>query len=83
MDTASVCGRRAGKVERRRRDGGNGAGAQRRRRAADGSQPLMRLFELPLVTRARFAQRNGRGWEGDRDNRKPVERSKERVGHGG
>ena len=39
---ASVCGRRAGKVERRRRDGGNGAGAQRRRRAADGSPPLMR-----------------------------------------
>ena len=43
----------------------------------------MRLFELPLVTRARFVQWNGRGWEGDRDNRKPVERSKARVGHGG
>jgi len=51
----------AEKVERRRRDGGNEAGAQRRRRAADGSQPLMRLFELPLVTRARFVQWNGRG----------------------
>ena len=34
---ASVCGRRAETVERRRRDGGNEVGAQRRRRAADGS----------------------------------------------
>ena len=82
LRSASVCGRRAEKVERRRSDGGNGAGVQRRRRAADGSPPLMRLSELPLVTRARFVQWNGRGWEGDRDNRKTVERSKERVGHG-
>ena len=29
VDEASVCGRRAEKVERRRRDGWNGAGAQR------------------------------------------------------
>jgi hypothetical protein len=61
LDVASVCGRRAGEVKRRRRDGGNGAGVQRRRRPADGSQPLMRPLELPLVTSARFAKRNGRG----------------------
>jgi hypothetical protein len=42
---ASVCGRGAGKVERRRRDGGNGAGVQRRRRAADGSSPLLQLMQ--------------------------------------
>jgi len=83
FDKASVCGRRAGKRSGERRDGGNGAGAQRRRRAADGSQPLMRLFELPLVTRAGFAKRNGHGRAGKRADRKPVQRSKERVGHGG
>jgi len=55
FDKASVCGRRAEEVERRRSDGGNGAGAQRRRRAADGSRSLMRHMQMPLVTRARFA----------------------------
>ena len=83
FDEASVCGRRAGKVERRRRDGGNGVGAQRRRRAADGSPPLLRPMHMPLVTSARFAERNGRRREGDRDDGQPVERSKPRVGHGG
>jgi len=38
---------------------------------------------MPLVTSARFAKRNGRGREGDRADRQPVERSKARVGHGG
>jgi len=38
LPLASVCGRRAGTVQRRRRDGGNGVGAQRRCRAADGSR---------------------------------------------
>ena len=70
-------------MQRRRRDGGNEAEAKRRRRAADGSPPLMRLFELPLVTRAGFAKRNGHGRAGKRADRKPVHRSKERVGHGG
>ena len=35
------------------------------------------------MTSVRFAQRNGRGREGDRDGQRPVERSKSRVGHGG
>ena len=37
---------------------------------------------MPLVTSARFAQRNERGREGDGDDQQPVERSKLRVGHG-
>src|SRR5208283_4573608 len=68
IDSASVCGRRKGKVERRRRDGGNEAGAQRRRQAADGSPPLMRSLELPLVTNARFCgveRASSRGIRGD------------------
>ncbi len=39
--------------------------------------------DCPLVTNARSAERNGRGREGDRADRQPVERSKPRVGHGG
>jgi len=35
------------------------------------------------VTNVRFAPWNGRGREGDGADRKPVERSKSRVGHGG
>jgi hypothetical protein len=35
-----------------------------------------------LVTSVRFAKRNGRGREGDRADRQPVQRSKARVGHG-
>jgi hypothetical protein len=35
------------------------------------------------VTSARFAKRNGRRREGDRDDGQPVQRSKPRVGHGG
>ena len=54
FNEASVCGRRAGKVERRRRDGGNEVGAQRRRRAADGSPSLLQPTPLPLVTSAWF-----------------------------
>jgi hypothetical protein len=45
FDEASVCGRRAETVERRRKDGGNGAEAQRRRRAADGS-PHVLCFQM-------------------------------------
>ena len=43
-DPASVCGRRAGKVERRRREASSESQPERnaRRRAADGSPPLMR-----------------------------------------
>jgi len=62
--TASVCGRRAEEVQRRRRDGWNEDGAQRRRRAADGSPPLLRPTPLPLVTSARFTEWNGRRREG-------------------
>ena len=67
-------GRRAAaeKVERRRRDGGNEAGAQRRRRAVDGSPPLMRPLELPLVTSAVFVKRNRRGRRGNGATAKPV-----------
>jgi hypothetical protein len=43
----------------------------------------LRLFELPLVTSARFEQWNRRGREGDGAGRKPVQRSKPCVGHGG
>ena len=43
----------------------------------------MRPFELPLVTSAGFAKRNGHGRVGKGADRKPVQRSKERVGHGG
>ena len=40
------------------------------------------LCGCSLVTSARFAERNGRGREGDRADRQPVKRSKPRVGHG-
>jgi hypothetical protein len=60
IHAASVCGRRAGKVKRRRRDGGNGVGAQRRRRAADGSPPLLR--PTPIAARdERAVLRSGTG----------------------
>jgi len=81
MDAASVCGRRAGKVERRRSDGGNRAGAQRRRRAADGSPPLMWPLELPLATNVSFEQRNGQGWWGT-GQPSAVKRSKGHAGRG-
>jgi len=80
---ASVCGRRAGKVEHRRRDGWNAAGAQRRRRAADGSLPLLRPTLLPLVTSARFCGVERASSRGIRGDGQPVERSKPCVGHGG
>ena len=56
-------------------------------RSADGVRrrkpPLFfRTWNGPLVTSAAFAQRIGRGREGERADRKPVERSKGRVGHG-
>ena len=51
--------------------------SRRRKPAADTANPL------PLVTRARFVQRNGRGREGDGADLQPVERSIARVGHGG
>ena len=40
-------------------------------------------LQMPLVTRARFAQRNGCGREGDRANRQLVKRSTPCAGHGG
>jgi len=43
----------------------------------------MRLFErMSLVTSARFAQRNGRGREGEGADRQPVKRNNPRDGHG-
>ena len=42
---------------------------------ADGSVPLMRFSAIQIVTSTRFAQRNGRGREGERADRKPVERA--------
>src|SRR5271169_5566697 len=37
--------------------------------------PLMRSSYLKIVTSTRFAQRNGRGRQGERADRKPVERA--------
>ena len=71
LEKLSVCGRRAGTVERRRRDGQNGVGVKRRRRAADGNPPPLRLKRMPLVvTRARFA------WKRSDANRALVTASK-------
>jgi hypothetical protein len=53
------------------------AGAKRRPPSADGSAPLMRFSRIQIVTSTRFAQRNGRGREGDMADRKPVESGKE------
>jgi hypothetical protein len=36
----------------------------------------MRFSGIQIVTSTRFAQRNGRGREGERADRKPVEREK-------
>ena len=83
-EIAPVWGRRA-EVERRR--SGAVSEAQRERNgnaaAADERPPLMRPFELPLVTSAGFAKRNKRGRGGSQGrDRKRAERSKARVGHG-
>ena len=43
--------------------------------STDGSTPLMRSSRTQIVTSTRFAQRNGRGREGERADRKPVERA--------
>ena len=43
-----------------------------RRRAAGGSTPILRHCEDALVTSALFAERNGRGREGDRADHQPV-----------
>ena len=40
-------------------------------------------LQIPLVTNARFAQRNGRGRWGNGADRQPVERSEACAGHGG
>ena len=42
---------------------------------ADGSVPLMRFSRIRIVTSTRFAQRNRRGGEGERADRKPVKRA--------
>ena len=75
--------------------GERGSGAERSawRIAAGAQRPppirgrkpaaLAANARLPLVTSARFAQRNGRGREGEGADRQPVEYSKWRVGHGG
>ena len=52
-----------------------GAGAKRRLPSADGRTPLMRSSNFKIVTSTRFAERNGRGREGERADRKPVERA--------
>jgi len=44
-------------------------------RSTDGSTPLMRSGRILIVTSTRIAQRNGRGREGERADRKP-ERAK-------
>jgi hypothetical protein len=71
-------------VERRRRETLSETKPQRNA-AAEPQTEARRIcgtLQMQLVTSARFAQRNGRGREGDRADQKPVKRSKERVGHG-
>jgi hypothetical protein len=65
------------KVERKaeRSDSRNGAGAKRRPPFTDGSVPLVRLCKFEAATNTRFAQRNGRGREGERADRKPENRA--------
>jgi len=76
LDEASVCGRG--------RESGAESGEERlaeRSRSetpppsADGRTPPMRSGRIQIVTSTRFAQRNGRGREGNRADRKPVERA--------
>ena len=80
---ASVGGRRAEEVKRRRRDGWNGVGAQRRRRAADGSPPLLRPNSIPARDERAVCGVERASSRGIRGDGQPVERSKPRVGHGG
>ena len=71
-------------VERRRRVGELGAlGAIAQRRGPSLGRKPARLphNSIASVTSARFARRIGRGREGDRADRKPVEPRKSRVGH--
>jgi hypothetical protein len=72
------------KVERRRR--GASSEAQPERNAAAEPQTEARrscgTARMPLVTSARFEQRNRLGREGDGADRKTVQRSKPCVGHG-
>ena len=64
-----------GKVERKAEKSveRNGAGAKRLPASTSGSVALMRSGRIQIVTSTRFAQRNGRGREGERADRKPVE----------
>ena len=74
----------SGEVERRRR--GVSCETKPKRNAAAEPQTEARRscgrVPMPLVTSARFEQRNRRGREGDGAGRKPVQRSKPCVGHG-
>ena len=74
----------SGKVERRRR-GASSAAQPERNAAAEPETEARRCCgtaRMPLVTSARFEQRNRRGREGDGAGRKPAQRSKPCVGHG-
>jgi hypothetical protein len=73
-------GRRLGtrEVERRRRGGELGAlgAVAQRREASRQRKPATTAAQfIASVTSTRFAQRNGRGREGERADRKPVERA--------
>jgi len=63
--------------------------AERSRSATPAAEPQTEALRfcgieiITLVTSARFEQRNRRGREGDGVGRKPVQRSKPCVGHGG
>jgi hypothetical protein len=61
------------------------AGAQRQRRTVDGSERgCDEPRKVPLVTSASLAERNKRGRGGTQGrDRKRVERSQARIGHGG
>jgi hypothetical protein len=78
---ASVCGRRAETVKRRRRDVRNAAGAQRRRRAADGTPPILR--HITAARDERVLGEAERAWSGGYSaDHKTRQRSEERAGHG-
>ena len=85
FDRASVCGRRAGEVKRRAEGAFSGTKPERNA-AAQPQMEARRSFgslQMPLVTSARFAQRNGCSREGDRADWQLVERSTPCAGHAG
>ena len=72
LDEASVCGRGRESGEERLEERSR---SETPPPSTDRSTPLMRSNKIQIVTSTRFAQRNGRGREGETADRKPVERA--------